>query len=102
LPLTDHEPRTAPAHNGAPQIDQLPLNHLGDSNMDSSIVNLREHMLAKVAVEMDTLATARLHEVLRSCAQATAAGALRTSDRVSIASAVASAIGPGWRLRYNR
>ena len=43
--------------------------------MDSSIVNLREHMLAKVAVEMDTLATARLHEVLRTCAQATAEGA---------------------------
>jgi hypothetical protein len=42
--------------------------------MDSSIVNLREHVLAKVAVEMDTLATARLHEVLRSCAQATAEG----------------------------
>jgi hypothetical protein len=83
-------------------MDQLPLNHLGDSNMDSSIVNLREHMLAKVAVEMDTLATARLHEVLRTCAQATAEGALRTSDRVSIASAVASAIGPGWSLRYNR
>jgi len=82
--------------------DQLPLNHLGDSNMDSSIVNLREHMLAKVAVEIDTLATARLHEVLRSCAQATAEGALCTSDRVSIASAVASAIGPGWSLRYNR
>ena len=80
--------------------DQLPLNHLGDSNMDSSIVNLREHMLAKVAVEM--VATARLHEVLRTCAQATAEGALRTSDRVSIASAVASAIGPGWSLRYNR
>ena len=34
--------------------------------MDSSIVNLREHMLAEVAVEMDTLATARLHEVLRT------------------------------------
>ena len=68
--------------------------------MDSSIVNLREHMLAKVAVEM--VATARLHEVLRTCAQATAEGALRTSDRVSIASAVASAIGPGWSLRYNR
>jgi hypothetical protein len=68
--------------------------------MDSSIVNLREHMLAKVAVEM--VATARLHEVLRTCAQATAEGALRTSDRVSIASAAASAIGPGWSLRYNR
>ena len=27
---------------------------------------------------------------------------LRTSDKVSIASAVASAIGPGWSLRYNR
>ena len=59
-------------------------------------------MLAKVAAEIDTLATAKLHEVLRICAQATAEGALRTSDRVSIASAVASAIGPGWRLRYNR
>jgi len=50
--------------------------------MDSSIVNLREHMLAKVAVEM--VATARLHEVLRSCAQATAEGALRTSYRVGV------------------
>jgi hypothetical protein len=27
---------------------------------------------------------------------------LCTSDRVSIASAVVSAIGPGWSLRYNR
>jgi hypothetical protein len=70
--------------------------------MDSSIVNLREHLLAKFAVEIDTLAMARLHEVLRSCAQATAEGALCKSDRVSIASAVASAIGPGWSLRYNR
>jgi hypothetical protein len=60
--------------------------------MDSSIVNLREHMLAEVAVEMDTLATARLHEVLRT---GDGGGALRTSDRVSIASAVASAIRPG-------
>jgi hypothetical protein len=29
-------------------------------------MNLREHMLAEVAVEMDTLATTRLHEVLRT------------------------------------
>ena len=45
--------------------------------------------------------TARLHDALCKAAEATAAGALNTRDRLLLVAGVAhAALGPGWSVSY--